>query len=86
MGARWTCFADYLGRAEAADLCTESWYNLDYALAEMWDGHLQRSTTLVTGASCCDFRFCRQQSAVDHGRSERAPDRQVGAERSVRLG
>lgn len=49
--------ADYLGRAEAADLCTGSWCNLDYALAEMWDGRLQRSTTLVTGASCCDFRF-----------------------------
>lgn len=49
--------ADYLGRAGAADLCTQSWCNLDFALAEMWDGHLQRSNTLVLGASCCDFRF-----------------------------
>lgn len=49
--------ADYLGPAGAADLCTESWCNLDHALAEMWGARLQRSATLVTGASCCDFRF-----------------------------
>ena len=49
--------ADYLGRAEAADLCAGSWCNLDYALAEMWGARLQRSGTLVGGASCCDFRF-----------------------------
>jgi L-2-amino-thiazoline-4-carboxylic acid hydrolase len=49
--------ADYLGSRGAADLCAGSWCNLDYALAEMWGGTLERSTTLVTGGSCCDFRF-----------------------------
>jgi L-2-amino-thiazoline-4-carboxylic acid hydrolase len=49
--------ADYLGARGAADLCAGSWCNLDYALAEMWGGTLERSTTLVTGGSCCDFRF-----------------------------
>jgi hypothetical protein len=49
--------ADYLGSRGAADLCAGSWCNLDYALAEMWGGTLERSGTLVTGASCCDFRF-----------------------------
>jgi L-2-amino-thiazoline-4-carboxylic acid hydrolase len=49
--------ADYLGQRDAADLCAGSWCNLDYALAEMWGASLQRSGTLVTGASCCDFRF-----------------------------
>lgn len=49
--------ADYLGSRGAADLCAGSWCNLDYALAEMWGGTLQRSRTLVGGASCCDFRF-----------------------------
>ncbi|MGO9955143.1 MAG: L-2-amino-thiazoline-4-carboxylic acid hydrolase [Solirubrobacteraceae bacterium] len=48
---------DYLGSRSAADLCEGSWCNLDYALAEMWGGTIERSTTLVTGASCCDFRF-----------------------------
>jgi L-2-amino-thiazoline-4-carboxylic acid hydrolase len=49
--------ADYLGAPGAADLCAGSWCNLDYALAEMWGGTLERSRTLVAGASCCDFRF-----------------------------
>jgi ubiquinone biosynthesis protein len=49
--------ADYLGQRDAADLCAGSWCNLDYALAEMWGARLDRSTTLVTGADRCDFRF-----------------------------
>jgi hypothetical protein len=49
--------ADYLGQRGAADLCAGSWCNLDYALAEMWGARLERSSTLVAGASCCDFRF-----------------------------
>lgn len=49
--------ADYLGQQGASDLCAGSWCNLDYALAEMWGGTLQRSSTLVLGADCCDFRF-----------------------------
>jgi hypothetical protein len=49
--------ADYLGSHGAADLCAGSWCNLDYALAEMWGGTLQRTGTLVAGAHCCDFRF-----------------------------
>lgn len=49
--------ADYLGSRGAADLCAGSWCNLDYALAEMWGATLERSGTLVGGASCCDFRF-----------------------------
>jgi L-2-amino-thiazoline-4-carboxylic acid hydrolase len=49
--------ADYLGQRDAGDLCAGSWCNLDYALAEMWGARLERSDTLVGGASCCDFRF-----------------------------
>ena len=49
--------ADFLGQRNAADLCAGSWCNLDYALAEMWGARLERTSTLVAGASCCDFRF-----------------------------
>jgi hypothetical protein len=49
--------ADYLGSRGAADLCAASWCNLDYALAEMWGARLERTGTLVGGASRCDFRF-----------------------------
>jgi ubiquinone biosynthesis protein len=49
--------ADFLGQRNAADLCAGSWCNLDYALAEMWGARLERTGTLVGGASSCDFRF-----------------------------
>lgn len=49
--------ADFLGQRDAADLCAGSWCNLDYALAEMWGARLERTSTLVAGASHCDFRF-----------------------------
>lgn len=58
--------ADYLGQRDAADLCTGSWCNLDYALAEMWGARLERSTTLVNGAECCDFRFRTPRGAAEH--------------------
>jgi hypothetical protein len=49
--------ADYLRAHGAADLCVGSWCNLDYALAELWGGSLQRNETLAGGAGQCDFRF-----------------------------
>jgi hypothetical protein len=61
--------ADYLGSYGAADLCTGSWCNLDYALAEMWGGRLERSGTLVGGADCCDFRFRVSDKPEANGRT-----------------
>jgi ubiquinone biosynthesis protein len=49
--------ADYLQENEAGDLCVGTWCNLDFALAEMWGGRLQRHGTLAGGAPKCDFRF-----------------------------
>jgi ubiquinone biosynthesis protein len=49
--------ADYLTSQGASDLCVGSWCNLDFALAEMWGGRLERSQTLAGGAPRCDFRF-----------------------------
>jgi ubiquinone biosynthesis protein len=60
--------ADYLGSRDAADLCEGSWCNLDYALAETWGGRLERSSTLVSGAKCCDFRFTLDGSLVSSHR------------------
>jgi hypothetical protein len=58
--------ADYLGQRHAADLCAGSWCNLDYALAEAWGARLQRSGTLVGGATHCDFRFHTSPATGDH--------------------
>ncbi len=67
--------ADYLGSRGAADLCAGSWCNLDYALAEMWGGTLERSGTLVSGSTCCDFRFRVPAQPPESHRDDK-PERQ----------
>lgn len=49
--------ADYFRQHDTSDLCLGTWCNLDYALAEMWGGWLERSETLSAGCERCDFRF-----------------------------
>jgi L-2-amino-thiazoline-4-carboxylic acid hydrolase len=49
--------AEYLQSQQAADLCVGSWCSLDFALAEMWGGRLECTSTLASGALRCDFRF-----------------------------
>ncbi len=49
--------ARYLQKHDAADLCVASWCNLDFALAEMWGGKLERTGTLAEGRQQCDFHF-----------------------------
>ena len=49
--------ADYLAAHDASDLTVTAWCNLDYQLARMWGGELERHGTLAGGASRCDFRF-----------------------------
>ncbi len=49
--------ADYLSAHDASDLTVGTWCNLDFQLARMWGGTLQRQGTLAGGAPKCDFRF-----------------------------
>lgn len=49
--------ADYFRSEGAIDLCTASWCNLDYALAELTGEKLVRTKTLVRGDGRCDFRL-----------------------------
>jgi hypothetical protein len=49
--------ADYFRREGAVDLCTASWCNLDYALAELTHEKLVRTKTLARGNGRCDFRI-----------------------------
>lgn len=49
--------AEYFRSNDAADLCVDSWCNLDYGLAEMWGGWLERAGTLAGGDDRCSFRF-----------------------------
>jgi hypothetical protein len=49
--------ADYFRKEDSVDLCTASWCNLDYALAELTHEKLIRTKTLVRGDDRCDFRL-----------------------------
>ncbi|MEO9189341.1 MAG: L-2-amino-thiazoline-4-carboxylic acid hydrolase [Acetobacteraceae bacterium] len=49
--------ADYFRGQGAVDLCSASWCNLDYALAELTHEKLARTKTLVRGDDRCDFRL-----------------------------
>jgi len=49
--------AEYFHAQGATDLCVGTWCNLDFALAEMWGGWLERTQTLAAGNPFCDFRF-----------------------------
>ena len=49
--------ADYLGIHGGADLTVGSWCNLDFQLAHMWGGSLERHGSIAGGAPLCDFRF-----------------------------
>lgn len=49
--------ADYKRSQNAADLCVHTWCNLDFPLAEMWGGRLERNQTLAAGDDICNFKF-----------------------------
>ena len=49
--------AEYFQSHEASDLCINTWCNLDFPLAKMWGGWLDRTETLAAGGPRCDFRF-----------------------------
>lgn len=49
--------AEYFVSHDASDLCSSSWCDLDFPLAKLWGGRLERTQTLVKGNDLCDFRF-----------------------------
>ncbi|GIV80424.1 MAG: hypothetical protein KatS3mg050_4818 [Litorilinea sp.] len=69
--------AEYFQAHGAVDLCTASWCNLDYALAERWGGRLERKGTLAWGDACCDFRFLPEKNR-DTPRTASKPRQKFG--------
>lgn len=49
--------AEYFAARGGSDLAVATWCNLDFPLARMWGGELERHGTLASGAGRCDFRF-----------------------------
>lgn len=54
--------AEYFRKQNAVDLCTSSWCNLDYPLAELTGEKLVRTRTLVKGDHHCDFRLSERRN------------------------
>ena len=59
--------AEYFCEQGLKELCVESFCNLDFALAEKWGAHLERTTTLAAGDDRCDFRWHVMPTGKDEG-------------------
>jgi L-2-amino-thiazoline-4-carboxylic acid hydrolase len=49
--------ADFFKAHSASELCVNTWCALDFGLAEMWGGWLERDKTIASGCQLCNFRF-----------------------------
>ncbi len=49
--------AEFFQSKGEAELCVNTWCNLDFALASKWGGTLKRTTTIAGGGTVCDFRW-----------------------------
>lgn len=47
--------AEFFGNHNSSELCVQTFCKLDFPLAEMWGGRLQRTGTIASGAQKCDF-------------------------------
>ena len=60
--------AEYFAAQGLAELCVQSWCNLDFALAQKWGARLERPLTIAGGADHCDFRW--KVVRREHARSQ----------------
>ncbi len=56
--------AEFFGKHNASELCVATFCRLDFPLAEKWGGRLQRTGTIASGASKCDFCWIPDSSAA----------------------
>jgi len=49
--------AEYFASHNLSELCVQTFCNLDFPLAEQWGAVLERTGTIASGASHCDFRW-----------------------------
>lgn len=58
--------AEFFKEHRLSELCTETWCNLDYSLAEKWNVGLERDKTIAKGDELCTFRFKAKNVANLH--------------------
>jgi ubiquinone biosynthesis protein len=49
--------AEFFASHDASQLCVQTFCQLDFPLATVWGGKLERSGTIASGAQRCDFRW-----------------------------
>lgn len=49
--------AAHFKKLDLSDLCVRTWCALDFPLAELWHGRLERTSSIAAGADRCDFRW-----------------------------
>ncbi|WP_175546969.1 AarF/UbiB family protein [Modicisalibacter ilicicola] len=65
------------------ELCVNTWCNLDFPLAEKWGGHLERTGTIASGASRCDFRWHADMESQGGAQPDDGAPRHLGTGRRV---
>jgi L-2-amino-thiazoline-4-carboxylic acid hydrolase len=77
--------ADYLAGHDARALCVGTWCNLDFALAELWGGRLERTETIASGCERCDFRFIAGTDRSFAGTSMTGSGKEVASRHGSRI-
>jgi len=49
--------AEYFGRHELSNFCSNTWCAFDFPLAELWGAKLERKGSIAGGATKCDFKW-----------------------------
>lgn len=49
--------AEFFKKRQLSELCSKSWCDLDYSLAEKWNVKLERDKTIAKGDELCNFKF-----------------------------
>ena len=57
--------AEFFKEKQLPELCTMSWCNLDYTLADKWNVNLERDKTIAKGYGICNFRFLPKNEEKD---------------------
>ncbi len=52
--------AEYFEAKNLSKFCTETWCALDFPLAKLWKGKLERTGSIAGGAKVCDFKWITQ--------------------------
>jgi L-2-amino-thiazoline-4-carboxylic acid hydrolase len=57
--------AEYFETKNLSNFCAETWCALDFPLAKLWNGKLERTGSIAGGAKVCDFKWISQVETLE---------------------